>query len=85
MRSPHSLFMRQPPHPLQSGGFELTEQKTESVEHVITALKTHRGIILAGGMGSGKSVQASTWHTRWWLWRSRALHSSGLAGASMWC
>lgn len=28
------------------------------MEYVITALKTQRGIILAGGMGSGKTVQA---------------------------
>ena len=40
------------------GGFELTEQQTESVGRVITALATQRGIILAGGMGSGKTVQA---------------------------
>jgi hypothetical protein len=36
----------------------LTVQQSECVERVLAALETQRGIILAGGMGSGKTVQA---------------------------
>ena len=49
---------RAPPPPLPAGEFVLTAPQAEGVDHLIASLCDQQGMINAGSMGSGKTLQA---------------------------